>query len=205
MKVNLSSPCFALICHWGRISSPNPFSPSQLTSCLQAVVCKVALEKYSGISAFVAQGWSSAWMPVCLYEAFSSLEAMPVSLSAFITWEVLSFGWGQIVCPFVFLHLLKDLCVCLFPWSERRILQVTFHFRKWFGLMGVMQDAFIPSPGIQGSSLWRQSSFWDLCSPWCSEEIKERNFYCDDFYLMILVTFREAQSLLTSTHPQSVR
>lgn len=48
------------MCHWGRISSPNPFPPSQLTSCLQGTLCKVALEKYSGISALVAWGWSSA-------------------------------------------------------------------------------------------------------------------------------------------------
>lgn len=193
MKINLSSPWFALMCHWGRIASPNPFSPSQLTSCLQAVVCKVALEKYSGISAFVAQGWSSAWTPVCLFETFSSLGSNACitvcfyNLRGFVIWVRANHLFLCAPAPSE-----KSVFVCLFQWSERRILQVTFHFRKRFALMGVMQDAFIPSAGIQGGSLWRQSSLWDLCSPWCSEG-KKRNFYCDDFYLVILVTFREAQ------------
>lgn len=57
-----------------------------------------------------------------------------------------------------------------------------FHF--------ILESAFIPPLGIQGCSLWRQSGLWDLCSSWCSEEQKERHFYCDDFYLVTFLLWQ---------------
>lgn len=72
-------------------------------------------------------------------QQFSIQEAVPVSLGAFKTSEVWSFGQGQIVCSFVFLHsLLKNLSVCV-RFSGLKGEFCRFHFISesalpWWGL-----------------------------------------------------------------------
>lgn len=188
MKINLSSPWFALMCHWGRIASPNPFSPSQLTSCLQAVVCKVALEKYSGISAFVAQGWSSAWTPVCLFETFSSLGSNACITVCFYNLRGFVI-WVRANHLFLCAPASSEKSVCL-RGESCRLHFILESALPWWGLCKMFsfllqefREAVCEGRVVFGISV----------ALGALREKKERNFYCDDFYLVILVTFREAQ------------
>lgn len=138
MRTHLSSPWFALMCHWGRIASPSPFPRSQLAACLQGMLGKVALEEYSGISAAVAEGWGSAWMLVCLCETFLSLG------SNVWFYNPRALGEGKLSVP---------LCSCITSWK-------IFVCLCFCGLKG----GFCRFHLILESALpWWGSCFYSLC------------------------------------------
>lgn len=129
------------------VSLGQNFIPQSIPSlsahfCLQGMVGKVALEEYSGIAAVVAEGWSSAWVVVCLCETFLSLGSNACITVCFNNPRALAEG-----------RLSVPLCSCNTSWKIFVCLCVC-------GLKG----GFCRFHFILGSALpWWGSCFYSFC------------------------------------------